>query len=181
MSTFLKNRFLLLAFLAFLLLAIQSINAITNYKLNNFGLLPRSFSHSYGIFLSPFLHGSWKHLFSNLPPFLILSAFLLKNSIKSYFSACLFIILFEGIFLWFFGRTAFHVGASGLIFGLWALLLSQGFFKRNVVDILLSLFVLFYFGAMAFGLLPSDKNISTEGHIFGALAGFFYAYLTRKN
>lgn len=180
MSTFLKNRFLILVFLTLLLFIIQSINALTNYHLNKFGLLPRSFSHTFGILFSPFLHGSWQHLFANLPPFLILSAFLLKNSIKSYFSACLFIIIFEGILLWFFGRTAFHVGASGLIFGLWALLLSQAFFTRNFLDILLSLFVFFYFGAMAVGLLPSDKNISTEGHIFGALAGFFYAFLTRK-
>ncbi|TOM55179.1 rhomboid family intramembrane serine protease, partial [Vibrio parahaemolyticus] len=69
-----------------------------------------------------------------------------------------------GLAVWLLGRNAIHIGASGWVFGLWGLLIAQGFLRRKWVDIAIALFVLFYFGTMASGLLPINLYISTESH-----------------
>ncbi|GAB1440707.1 rhomboid family intramembrane serine protease [Providencia sp.] len=171
----------LLAYVVAIFIIAQLINSLTAGGLIQFGLIPRTEWGLLGIFFAPFIHGSWQHLVSNLPPFIILSALLLHRTIKAYLLASLFIIIAGGLAVWLFGRNAVHIGASGWIFGLWGLLIAQGFFRRNWVDIAIALLVLFYFGTMASGLLPVNPYISTESHIAGALAGVVYAWLTNRH
>lgn len=109
----LKLRIKLLVILTGLLVAIQIINSLSGYSLATFGLVPRTFSGLFGILFAPFIHGSWQHLLSNLPPLLILSALLLRGKINEYIAASLFIILSSGFIVWLIGRHAIHIGASG--------------------------------------------------------------------
>ncbi len=176
MKQWLSQRLKLLAILAGLLVIIQVINSLTGYALTRFGIIPREVNSLIRIPLAPFIHGSWGHLLSNLPPLLILSAILMHRTIREYVYASSFIIITSGLAVWLVGRYAIHVGASGWIFGLWGLLIAQGFFRRQLVDILIALLVLFYFSAMAAGLLPIHQYISTESHIAGAISGIFYAW-----
>lgn len=176
MKPWLHQRIKLLAILVGILIAIQLINSLTGYALTSFSLVPRTFDGLAGILFGPFIHGSWGHLLSNLPPLLILSALLLHGSVREYVYASLFIIIISGFAVWLVGRNAVHVGASGWIFGLWGLLLAQGYFRRRLSDIIIAVLVLFYFGAVASGLLPVHQYISTESHIAGALSGGFYAW-----
>lgn len=171
----------LLTSIVAIFIIVQLINSLTAGGVTQFGLVPRTEWGLLGIFFAPFIHGSWGHLLSNLPPFIILSALLLHRTIKAYLLASLFIIIVGGLAVWLIGRNAVHIGASGWIFGLWGLLIAQGFFRRNWVDIAISLLVLFYFGTMATGLLPTQLYISTESHIAGALAGILYAWLSKKS
>ncbi|HEC8328223.1 TPA: rhomboid family intramembrane serine protease [Providencia rettgeri] len=174
-------RVTLLVALVAILIGIQLINSLTAGELIHFGVVPRTLSGLIGILLAPFIHGSWDHLFSNLPPLIILSALLLHRTIKFYLVASLFIIVVGGLMVWLVGRNAVHVGASGWIFGLWGLLIAQGFLRRKFADIAIALLVLFYFGAMASGLLPVHQYISTESHIAGALSGILFAWLINKS
>lgn len=176
MKPWLVQRIKLLVILTGLLVAIQVINSLTGYALTAFGIIPRTIDGLAGILLAPFIHGSWGHLLSNLPPLLILSALLLHDQIRQYLYASLFIIIMTGLAVWLVGRYAVHVGASGWIFGLWGLLIAQGIFRRRLSDIIIAILVLFYFGAMASGLLPVHQTISTESHIAGAISGGFYAW-----
>ncbi|QCJ68409.1 rhomboid family intramembrane serine protease [Providencia heimbachae] len=181
MKPWLNTRIKLLAVLAGFLLLIQLINSLTGGSLIHLGIIPRTLNGLIGIPLAPFIHGNWGHLLGNLPPLMVLSALLLHRAIKEYLYASLFIIITGGLAVWLVGRDAVHVGASGWVFGLWGLLFAQGFFRRNLIDILISLLVLFYFGAMASGLLPVHQYISTESHIAGALSGALYAWLMNKH
>lgn len=171
-------RIKLLACIVAIFIIAQLINSLTAGGLIQFGLVPRTEWGLLGIFFAPFIHGSWQHLISNLPPFIILSGLLLHRTIKAYLLASLFIIVIGGFAVWLLGRNAIHIGASGWVFGLWGLLIAQGFFRRNWVDIAIALLVLFYFGTMASGLLPTHLYISTESHIAGAIAGVIYAWLS---
>ncbi|EQB9154208.1 rhomboid family intramembrane serine protease [Morganella morganii] len=128
-------------------------------------------------FLAPFIHSSWGHLFSNLPPLLILSVLLMIPSVKHYIKASLFIIIVGGLLVWLFGRTAVHVGASGWIFGLWALLIYQGIFRRKPLDIIIGIVVLIYYGGMISGLFPGQQFVSVESHLSGAAAGVLFGWL----
>ena len=180
LKIWLKKRLLFLSLLTVFLIFIQIINVLTSNGLTQWGILPRSGEGLIGIFFAPFIHGSWEHLFSNLPPLLILSALLLSQSLKQYIYASLFIIVAGGLIVWVIGRDAIHVGASGWIFGLWALLLTQGFLRLQAIDIIIGLVVLIYFSGMATGLLPGQQYISTESHIAGAIAGIFYGWCSYK-
>ncbi|OTA19048.1 rhomboid family intramembrane serine protease [Xenorhabdus beddingii] len=180
MTVWFKQRLYILIGLASILIIIQLINTLTGYALNNFGIIPRYAQGLIGIPLSPFLHGSWLHLFSNLPVLLVLSALLMTHSIRYYVLASLFVIFLEGTLVWLFGRTAMHVGASGWIFGLWGLLLANAYFLRRGKDLFFAILVVLYYGGAALGLFPWQQGISTEGHIFGAIAGLVFSWLTKK-
>ena len=39
---------------------------------------------------------------------------------------------------------------------------------------------MFIYGAMFWGILPQDGNISWESHLFGAVSGFVFALLFRN-
>ncbi|MBD2809717.1 rhomboid family intramembrane serine protease [Xenorhabdus sp. Vera] len=180
MTIWFKQRFHILTGLASILITIQLLDTLTGGALSHFGIIPRYAQGLIGIPLSPFLHGNWEHLFSNLPALLVLSALLMTHSIRYYVLASLFIIFVEGILVWLFGRTAIHVGASGWIFGLWGLLLANAYFLRRAKDFFFAILVFIYYGGIAFGLLPWQEDVSTEGHIFGAIAGLVFSWLTKK-
>ncbi|WXG13913.1 rhomboid family intramembrane serine protease [Xenorhabdus griffiniae] len=180
MAVWFKQRLYMLIGLASILVIIQLLNALTDGSLTYLGIIPRDIRGLIGIPLSPFLHGSWGHLFSNLPVLLVLSALLMIHSIRYYVIASLFIIFTEGIMVWLFGRTAIHIGASGWVFGLWGLLLANAYFLKRIKDLFFALLVLIYYKGIAFGLLPWREYISTEGHIFGAISGIVFSWMTKK-
>ncbi|CDL83970.1 rhomboid family intramembrane serine protease [Xenorhabdus szentirmaii] len=180
MKIWLQKRLYILIGLASIFIIIQLLDTLTYGSLNKFGIIPRYTQGLIGIPFSSFLHGSWGHLFSNLPALLVLSALLMTHSIRYYVLASLFIIFMEGILVWLFGRTAIHIGASGWIFGLWGLLLANAYFLRRAKDLFFAILVFIYYGGIALGLLPLQEDISTEGHIFGAIAGLSFSWLSKK-
>ncbi|ETS29468.1 MULTISPECIES: rhomboid family intramembrane serine protease [Photorhabdus] len=180
MKIWLKQHLRILIGLAVILIITQLLDTLTGGALSNFGIIPRYAQGLIGIPLSPFLHSNWEHLFSNLPALLVLSALLMTHSIRYYVLASLFIIFVEGTLVWLFGRTAIHIGASGWIFGLWGLLLANAFFLRRTKDFFFAILVFVYYGGIVFGLLPWQEDISTEGHIFGAISGLIFSWLSKK-
>lgn len=162
--------FRLVVVVAAAMCAVQAINLISGYALNDFGILPRSLQGLWGIFTAPFLHASIAHLISNLAPFVVLGWFVAGTSRARFLGVSALIIVLGGLLVWIFGRTALHVGASGWVFGLWAYLLARGWIDRSFQSIAVSLLVLVGYGGMVFGLLPA-QGTSFESHIAGAVAG----------
>ncbi|WP_109398993.1 rhomboid family intramembrane serine protease [Proteus sp. TJ1640] len=175
-----KKRLSFLGGLTIILVLLQLINSLFSISLLQWGIIPRTGEGLMGIFIAPFIHGSWSHLFSNLLPFLILSFLSMTQSLREYVLSSIFIIIVSGLLVWIFGRSAIHVGASGWIFGLWSLLIAHAFTRRKIIDIVIALFVLFYYGSMAYGLIPGQLGVSTESHIAGVVAGLLYAWCARK-
>ena len=144
--------------------------------LEQFGLVPRDLSGAIGILTMPFLHADFQHLIGNSVPLIILLCLLAGSRVSS-FKTSVSISLLGGVLLWLFGRTALHIGASGLIFGLMTFLIFAGYFERRVRSILIAVLVgVLYGGTLLSGMLPR-QGVSWDGHLFGALAGFFVAYL----
>ncbi len=160
--------------LAFVLM--QLLNMMTVGWFNQFALLPRSVEHLPGIFVSPFLHGSWWHLLNNLVGFVLFSALYLLRPLRDYLLASLLIIVVSGLLVWLLGRNAYHIGASGWVFGLWSLNIASGWFERNLRSIFIALLVLAFYGGMVFGVLPLRPFVSFEYHLFGALSGVLAAW-----
>ena len=175
MMASLATKVRLLLAIAGLMLVLQLANSLSGYSLNQWGLVPRQPSALAGILLSPWLHGSWGHLLGNLMGLAILGGLLLLRCRRDFWLASGAIVLGSGLLVWLLGRPGIHVGASGWLFGLWALLLGRAWFHRQLTDLLLAALVLFFYGGWIIGLLPSQPGISFEYHLAGALCGGGYA------
>ena len=175
MATQLKTNLLLLLGAIALLWAVEIANLLTGHQLNTWGILPRSLTGLRGIPLSPFLHANLSHLLVNTLPFLVLGGLVVLRGRRAFLGASLLIILCGGTAVWLFGRTAYHIGASGLIFGYFGYLVARGWYDRSLWSILIALVTLFFYGGLVWGVLPTDAYISWEGHLFGLLAGILAA------
>lgn len=155
-----------------------------------YGVAPRKTFALRGIFTTPFLHGSWAHLISNTPPFLALMGMILFFYPRVAVTVLLVIYLGTGLTMWLFAdpeaifsafnRVSYHIGASGVVYGMASFLAFTGFFRRNVRAIAISLIIVFYYGGMIWGVLPTQPGVSWEGHLLGALVGIFTAYWFRE-
>lgn len=173
-----KNILLPLKFLG-IIWVVFIINSVTPFDLNKYGLLPRTESGLIGIFTAPFLHADLGHIMSNSVPLFVLLTVTSVFYSKRIYSVIFFTVVIGGVFEWIFARTAYHVGASGLIYGLVGFLTFSGIFQKKVIPFLVAIPIgLIYGTTMWMGMLPTQcSSISWEGHLFGAIGGAITAKL----
>jgi membrane associated rhomboid family serine protease len=125
------------------------------------------------------IHGDWKHLTDNSLPvfFLSLALFYFYRDIA--YKIWFLIYFIGGILLWAVGRQAYHIGASGIIYGLATFLFTSGLIRGVRSLMAIALLVVFAYGGMVWGLLPFDFEVSFEGHITGAVSGLILAIVYR--
>ena len=152
---------------------VQFCNAACNYRLNRLGILPRKPAHLLGIFISPFLHGSYSHLFLNSIPLFVLAALVLVGGEILFLKISFLIIAVSGFVVWLLGRPGYHVGASALVLGYWGFLLCNAYIQRSFMALFLALLCLYYFGHLIYSLFPQEEGVSWEGHIAGFFTGIF--------
>ena len=148
------------------------VNAVLPIDLNQWGLYPRSVSGISGIPLMPFLHANLGHLVGNTIPLIVLLFLLISSRSNGWLIAGSILVL-SGIMLWILGRSAVHIGASGLVFGLSSCLIVVGIRERRLIPIVIAiLVVLMYGGTMLTGIIPEWRSeVSWDGHALGLLAG----------
>jgi membrane associated rhomboid family serine protease len=88
--------------------------------------------------------------------------------------------LVTGFCVWIAGRDAYHIGASGLVYGEASFLFFSGIIRRLAKLAAISFLVIFLYGSMIWGIFPFYPEISWESHLFGGLAGLTFA-LVYKN
>lgn len=159
-----------------ILFAITLLNAMLGYALNIFGIYPRSIPGLLGIFTGPFVHGHFNHVFFNSIPLFVLSNFILFGGRLLFVTVSFTIIVLSGSLIWLFGRKALHIGASSVITGYLGYLFMTAFQQPAIMNIILIIVCVYYFGGMLAGLLPLEEEVSWEGHLFGFVSGFA-AYL----
>ena len=153
------------------------VNYLIVYEMNFHGILPREVDSLLGILFWPFLHGGFMHLAMNTTPLFILGCLVGLRGPKLFIVLSLFIVLVSGFAVWVFGRTAYHIGASGLVFGYFGFLVAVAWFERSLSTFLTAALVLFFYGGLIFGVLPRDAFVSFEAHLFGLIAGIVGANL----
>jgi len=148
------------------------ISWIPGFDPNVYGLEPRTFGGLVGIATMPFLHAGLGHLLANLSSLVVLLGFLLVFHSQKALEVVLEVILLGGILLWLFGRSAIHVGASGLVYGLAGYLIAVGFAQKRFLELIASVIVAFLYGtSLVWGLLPIRPGVSWDGHLAGLIAG----------
>jgi membrane associated rhomboid family serine protease len=160
-----------------LLTVVELLNLVTGRQLNQLALVPREVDALGGILISPFLHGSLWHYTSNIVPICLFSFLVMQYGTSRFWKTTAFIFLTTGVLVWLLGRDAFHLGASGIVYGYFGFLLYAGFISRRPKLIFISLAVGFFYGGMIFGVLPMQSYISWESHLFGFISGLAAAKL----
>ncbi|HET6270563.1 MAG TPA: rhomboid family intramembrane serine protease [Arthrobacter sp.] len=162
-----------------LLYLIEIINTVLLHSLNRtFGLRPRSLDGFLDILTFPLLHANLAHLLSNTLPLIIFGFLVFLSGVRVFVTALASSWLGSGVVVWLIGGFNVTVGASGLVFGLFAFLLVRGFFNRNWWQILLSAVLFMAYGGILFGVLPTVAGfVSWQAHLGGALGGVAAALL----
>jgi membrane associated rhomboid family serine protease len=145
-----------------------------------YGVYPRAISGLKGIITSPFIHGDYKHLLGNSFPVLFLLSALIYFYKEVWYKVFLLIWLLGGFWLWLGGRESYHIGASGLVYGMAAFLFLSGLLRKHLGLMALSLLIVFLYGGLVWGIFPLFRDMSWEAHLYGACAGFLTAFVYRK-
>jgi membrane associated rhomboid family serine protease len=145
---------------------------ILNEALDGLGIRPRVIDSLPGIALSPFLHGGFPHLIANTLPFVVLGWFVMLRAVRDFAIVTVVVAVLGGLGVWLFGRGGtVHIGASLLIFGYLGFLILRGYFQRSFGSVLIAVVVGALYGSALVGVLPGQRGVSWEGHLFGFLGG----------
>lgn len=151
----------------------------TENALIQFGVYPRELEGIIGIFTSPLVHGSWGHLISNSVPLFVTLTIIHFFYRRVALSSFLMVYLLTGASVWMFGRSVYHIGASGVVYGLISFIFWSGIFRRNIKSIVLALIVTILYAGYLEGIVPVKEGVSWESHLLGGIAGIFVAFFLK--
>lgn len=160
---------------------IHLIQVFGGIDLRTLGVFPKHIEGLPGILTSPLIHGSWGHLFFNSLSFVMIGTVLFWFYPRIALKSVLWLYVLSGLGIWIFGQpNSFHIGASGVIYGMVSLVFWNGIFRRNVKSIILALIILMMYSGLFEGIVPGKVGISWEGHLSGAVAGIILAWFFRN-
>ncbi len=166
--------------LVVILWMVHFYNVYHKGTLGIYGIYPRAWDGLQGIFFAPFIHNAkdgFRHILSNSVPLFMLTSMIALFYRRVLYPSFILIFILTGFAVWMFGRPVYHIGASGVVYGLLSFVFWSGVFRRNLRSIILALVVTLVFNGYFLGLFPNREGVSWESHLFGALAGLLTAFL----
>lgn len=156
---------------------VKIVEVLFGLDFSNHGIYPLTKSGLWGILFSPFIHADFGHLFNNTLPLFFLSIALFYFYSEVAFRVFFSTYFLTGLLVWLGGRASWHIGASGLIYGLASFLFFSGIIRKHFRLIALSLLIVFLYGSMVWGIFPGvyKQNISWESHMLGFISGAILA------
>lgn len=165
-------------FLIFILYLLKVLETGMDWNFTSLGVYPLHKKGVFGIFAHPLVHSSFRHLFANTIPLFFLSwcLFYFYRSIASLLF--FFIWIGCGVITFLIGKQGWHVGVSGIIYGLAFFLFFSGIVRKHIPLIAISLLVTFIYGGLIWNMLPffAKPTTSWEGHLSGAIIGTICAF-----
>ncbi len=180
-----KFRYAVFMVISFIMLIwfVKAVEFAGGISFAHFGILPRTFRGTVGIIAGPLIHGDFLHLFSNTLPLLVLGVLLFYFYHKIAIEIFLWIYLATGFWIWLLARNAYHIGASGVVYGIASFLFFSGIFRRNNQLMAISGVIIILYGGMLYGIFPEyvKSNVSWEAHLMGGIIGSILAFWFRKS
>lgn len=160
------------------------IDKMSSFHMYSLGILPGELIGLKGIFFSPWIHDTrdFHHILSNSIPIFLLSALLFYSYKEIAWRVFIIVWILSGFSVWLLAASkgSFHIGMSGIVYGLAGFLFTSGVIRKYLPLQALSLFIVFLYGSMIWGIFPTPQPISWEGHLAGLVVGVFLAYWFRK-
>jgi membrane associated rhomboid family serine protease len=180
----LKFRYSVYIVISFVLLLwiVKALEVATETSFASLGVFPRTLKGSIGIFTGPLIHGDVFHLLSNSLPIILLGILLFYFYHKIAIEIFIWIYLVTGFWTWLIARDAYHIGASGIVYGMASFLFFSGIIRKSRRLMTISAIIIFLYGGMVYGVIPNavDANVSWESHLMGGLVGLLLAFLFKK-
>lgn len=171
--------------LVIILWVIQWMDALSPIDFYKWGLLPRTTEGLKGVLFMPLLHSQRDihHILNNTVTLYLLLAVLIFYYREVALRVFLLLWVMTGLLVWVYAenRGAYHIGISGVIYGLVGFLFTSGVLRKYLPLQAISLFIIFMYGNMIWGIFPIQANISWEGHFMGLVAGVFLAFIYKKD
>lgn len=161
------------------LLGLVQIATIAWPSLSSWAVVPLTGPGLVGLVTAPLLHADWGHLFSNALGLVVLGTLVGTVYPRSAWRIVLAAWVGAGVFTWFIGRPSVHLGASGLVHGLFFALFTLALLRRDRPAVVAAMIAMMLFGGMLLTVLPHEWRISWEMHAGGALAGVIAAFVWR--
>ena len=161
---------------------IKLVEIKSGVSFHTLGVYPGNFDKFYGLFLYPLIHSSTNHLFNNLIPLFFLTSALIHFFDRHGYLIFFTIYFFSGLLLFMIGREVYHIGASGIIYGLASFLFFSGIIRNNIQLLSFSLLIVFLYGSMVWGIFPGTvkPGVSWEGHLSGSIIGLIFSILLKN-
>lgn len=178
-----RKRLLLSIYVPLILIAvitaIHLCSVLLSIDFTTLGIYPHQTKGILGIITHVFIHSSWGHLASNMIPLLCLSWCLFYFYKDWAFAITAFIWILAGTITFAIGRPSWHIGASGLIYGLAFFNFTSGIISKTKTMIAISLLTTFLYGGFVWSIMPYfvETRTSWEGHLGGAISGIIAAFL----
>jgi len=159
---------------------IKLIEYFFHLDFSDYGILPLKTKGLIGILASPLIHANFAHLIANSGPLILLSwgVFYFYREVAIKVSILIYII--TGFWVWLFARDAYHIGASGIIYGYASFLFFSGVLRRDGKLMAISMLIIFLYGGMVWGIFPMKEQVSWESHLMGLIAGMVIALFYRN-
>jgi membrane associated rhomboid family serine protease len=172
------NALLLVAAMVALMWVTEVVDVLAGGRLDGYGIHPRDVDGLAEIFSAPFLHAGFGHLISNTLPFAVMGAAIALGGLARVALVTLIVALVSGLGTWLIAPSnSVHLGASGVVFGYAAYLVTRGVLSRRLTELAVGAIVVGVWGfGLLQGLLPQDR-ISWQAHLFGAIGGVIAASL----
>ncbi len=158
------------------------IDSRTHGAVDSFaGIRPHQLAGLKGILLAPFVHAGIDHLLANSAPLIILGTFVLASGVRRFLLATLIIAVVSGLGVWLLTPSQYLVvGASGVIFGWLGFLVMRGIVESSLWNFAVVLVAGLLYGWQVYLLLPTQEEVSWQGHLFGFVGGMFAAIVLRR-
>ena len=167
-------------YLLAILWAVHGLQWLFPGNLDHYGIMPRSVSEIWHIFLAPFLHANLWHLMGNSLALLGLGLLIQTKKDAEFWELWVILTLLAGLGTWLFGSRAYHIGASGVILGLWAFIIADAYFRRSTRAIVIALAALILYPSFLFTVFDFRPHISWAGHMSGLVSGALIAVLNAR-
>ena len=160
-------------FLIFILFLLKIVEVGMGWDFSHMGIYPLEKRGITGILTHPLIHSGFSHLLANTLPLFFLSwcLFYFYRGI----AGRIFMIIWigAGLLTFIIGKPGWHIGASGIIYGLAFFLFFSGLLRKHVPLIAISLLITFLYGGLVWNMFPqfAKETTSWEGHLSGAITG----------
>jgi membrane associated rhomboid family serine protease len=158
---------------------LELLDTLLPVPMDTWGIQGRTGSGLVGIALAPFLHAGFGHLMANTLPFLVLGSLVAWRTRDRVWAVLTLIVVVGGLGVWLLtSPSTVTIGASGVVFGLTAYLVTAGILTRHWLDVVIAVGVVLVYGSMFFGVLPFgvSAGVSWLAHLCGAAAGVGAAF-----
>jgi membrane associated rhomboid family serine protease len=157
--------------------ALEAADAIApGTPLDRYGIEPREPDSLPEVVTAPFLHVGFGHLIGNTIPLIAMGIVIALQGVKRLLLVTLIVIGVSGLGIWLIApEDTTHLGASGIVFGYAAYLLTRGIFNRAPLELAVGVVVALIWGTALLGGLAPQDGVSWQGHLFGAVGGVIAA------